>query len=79
MKLSKNFGHQAALLAGLSEVTKHCDAAISIDADLQQDPLAIRDFVIELRKGADVVLGVRRDRGRNVSMTLRHQAILFSV
>ena len=63
MKLSKNFGHQAALLAGLSEVTKHCDAAISIDADLQQDPLAIRDFVIELRKGADVVLGVRRDRG----------------
>lgn len=63
LKLSKNFGHQAALLAGLSEVTKHCDAAISIDADLQQDPLAIRDFVIELRKGADVVLGVRRDRG----------------
>jgi len=63
LKLSKNFGHQAALLAGLSEVTKDCDAAISIDADLQQDPLAIRDFVIELRKGADVVLGVRRDRG----------------
>lgn len=63
LKLSQNFGHQAALLAGLSEVTMHCDAAISIDADLQQDPLAIRDFVNELQKGADVVLGVRKDRG----------------
>ncbi|PPD51120.1 MAG: glycosyltransferase [Methylobacter sp.] len=63
LKLSMNFGHQAALLAGLSEVTNECDAAISIDADLQQDPRAIRDFVNELRKGADVVLGVRRDRG----------------
>lgn len=63
LKLSQNFGHQAALLAGLSEVTKKCDAAISIDTDLQQDPLAIRDFVKEFRKGADVVLGVRKDRG----------------
>ncbi len=63
LKLSQNFGHQAALLAGLSEVTRKCDAAISIDADLQQDPLAIRDFVKEFRKGADIVLGVRKDRG----------------
>jgi glycosyltransferase involved in cell wall biosynthesis len=62
MKLSRNFGHQAALLAGLTAVTGKCDAAISIDADLQQDPLTIRDFVNELRNGADVVLGVRRDR-----------------
>ena len=62
MKLSRNFGHQAALLAGLTAVTGKCDAAISIDADLQQDPLAIRDFVNELRNGADIVIGVRRDR-----------------
>lgn len=62
MKLSRNFGHQAALLAGLTAVTGKCDAAISIDADLQQDPLTIRDFVNELRNGADIVLGIRRDR-----------------
>jgi polyisoprenyl-phosphate glycosyltransferase len=62
IKLSQNFGHQAALLAGLAAVTEKCDAAISIDADLQQDPLAIRQFVIEFHKGADVVLGIRRDR-----------------
>ena len=63
LKLSHNFGHQAALLAGLSTVTNECDAAISIDADLQQDPLAIRDFLNEFQNGADVVLGVRKDRG----------------
>lgn len=62
LKLSQNFGHQAALLAGLTEVTQNCDAAISIDADLQQDPLAIRDFVKEFLKGFDIVLGVRKDR-----------------
>jgi polyisoprenyl-phosphate glycosyltransferase len=62
MKLSRNFGHQAALLAGLTAVTGKCDAAISIDADLQQDPSTIREFVNELRNGADIVLGIRRDR-----------------
>lgn len=63
LKLSRNFGHQAALLAGLMAVTKDCDAAISIDADLQQDPRAIMDFVSRFRNGADVVLGIRSDRG----------------
>ncbi len=62
LKLSRNFGHQAALLAGLSAVTGLCDAAVSIDADLQQDPLAIKNFLDEFRKGADIVLGVRNDR-----------------
>ncbi|MES2832657.1 MAG: glycosyltransferase family 2 protein [Pseudomonadota bacterium] len=63
LKLSRNFGHQAALLAGLMAVIAECDAAISIDADLQQDPFAITKFVAEFKRGADVVMGVRRDRG----------------
>lgn len=62
LKLSRNFGHQAALLAGLTELTGKCDATISIDADLQQDPAAIGEFVDKLREGADVVLGIRNDR-----------------
>lgn len=62
LKLSRNFGHQIALLAGLNMVTNNCDVAISIDADLQQNPLAIRDFLREFSNGSDVVLGVRRDR-----------------
>lgn len=62
LKLSRNFGHQAALLAGLTAVVDTCDAAISIDADLQQDPAAIKAFVAQYHLGCDVVLGVRRDR-----------------
>ncbi len=62
LKLSRNFGHQAALLAGLNAVTNECDAAISLDADLQQDPSAIKKFLCEFRKGSDIVLGVRNDR-----------------
>jgi glycosyltransferase involved in cell wall biosynthesis len=62
LKLSRNFGHQSALLAGLETVAARCDISISIDADLQQDPLAMRRFVEKHRDGADVVLGVRRDR-----------------
>ena len=46
-KLSRNFGHQVALLSGLNAVTNLCDAAISIDVDLQQDPQAINKFVGE--------------------------------
>lgn len=62
LKLSRNFGHQAALLAGLDFVTNKCDIAISIDADLQQDPSVIKDFIKEYIKGSDIVLGVRKDR-----------------
>jgi polyisoprenyl-phosphate glycosyltransferase len=63
LKLSRNFGHQAAVLAGLNAVTGNCDAVISIDADLQQDPNAIELFVREFRLGNEVVLGVRNERG----------------
>lgn len=62
LKLSRNFGHQAALLAGLSAVNGRCDAAISIDADLQQDPHIIPQFVERYVSGAEIVFGIRNDR-----------------
>jgi len=62
LKLSRNFGHQMALLAGLMAVRGRCDAAVSIDADLQQDPFAIPEFVSKHVNGAEVVFGVRNDR-----------------
>jgi len=62
IKLSRNFGHQNALLAGLLEVGKRADCVISIDADLQQDENAMADFVKEYSRGADIVFGVRSDR-----------------
>lgn len=60
--LAHNRGHQNALLAGLMEVINHCDAAISIDADLQDDPLAMIDMVKRWHEGAEIVYGVRSSR-----------------
>lgn len=62
ISLAHNRGHQYALLAGLMEVRGHCDAAVSIDADLQDDPEAIREMVIKFREGKEVVFGVRSSR-----------------
>lgn len=60
--LAHNRGHQYALLAGLMAVTPQCDAAVSIDADMQDDPAAIKEMVAKFRRGADIVYGVRRSR-----------------
>lgn len=62
IKLSKNEGHQNALLAGLKTVMQYCEIAISIDADLQQDINAIDEFILKYENGADIVLGIRNSR-----------------
>ena len=62
VKLSRNKGHQNALLAGLMTVKDHCDAAISLDADLQDDINVIDKFIDKFIDGCDVVYGVRSDR-----------------
>jgi glycosyltransferase involved in cell wall biosynthesis len=58
--LSRNFGHQGALLAGLQAVPG--DAVVSIDADLQDDITTIGEMVDCFHQGFDVVYGVRRER-----------------
>jgi glycosyltransferase involved in cell wall biosynthesis len=60
IKLSRNFGHQNALIAGLLSVPG--DAVITIDADLQDDVTVIAAMVDEFERGADIVYGVRRRR-----------------
>lgn len=60
VNLSRNFGHQGALLAGL--FTAEADAYISIDADLQDDEEKIRDMVRLYREGKDIVYGCRDNR-----------------
>lgn len=62
VKLSHNVGHQNALLAGLMEAKERCDAAISMDADLQDDINAIDGFLEKFAEGCDVVYGVRNKR-----------------
>ena len=60
--LDHNRGHQYALLAGLMEVRDRCDAAVSIDADLQDDPNAIIEMVDAFLDGKEIVYGVRASR-----------------
>jgi polyisoprenyl-phosphate glycosyltransferase len=60
IKLSRNYGHQHALLAGL--LTVPGDAVISIDADLQDDVDAMNHMLDAYSAGADIVYGVRRGR-----------------
>ena len=60
LKLSRNRGHQNALLAGL--LTSRADVVISLDADLQDDLAAIPRMIQAHRDGADIVFGVRERR-----------------
>lgn len=60
IKLSRNWGHQNALLAGL--LTADGDALVSIDADLQDDLDTVETMVDKFLAGADIVYGVRRRR-----------------
>lgn len=62
LTLAHNSGQQNALIAGLMTVMDHCDAAVTIDADLQDDPEAIREMVKKYQNGAEVVFGVRSSR-----------------
>lgn len=60
--LAHNCGQQNAILAGLMTVMDHCDCAVTIDADLQDDPNVIRKMLKEYDSGAEVVFGIRSSR-----------------
>jgi glycosyltransferase involved in cell wall biosynthesis len=62
VKLSRNFGHQSAIMAGLEKHIDNFDCFITIDADLQDDINAITSMIEKHREGAMVVYGVRGDR-----------------
>lgn len=75
LRLSRNFGHQNALLAGLHQVNG-VDMVVSIDADLQDDIGAIKEMVKKYHAGADIVYGVRNNRKVDSSFK-RNTALLF--
>ena len=62
IKLSRNSGHQGALMAGLMTAKNFCDCVISIDADLQDDLKAIPLMIEKFKQGCDIVYGVRKER-----------------
>lgn len=64
VSFSRNFGHQAALRAGLAEATG--DAVISMDADLQHPPSLLPELIARWQEGNDVVYTVRDDRAARV-------------
>ena len=79
VRLSRQFGYQAAVAAGM----EHCrgDAVVTIDADLQDPPELIPELIEEWRAGSDVVYAVRRQRegeGRLKLVTARWFSALFS-
>lgn len=63
VKLSRNYGHQNAMLAGLS--IADADVVLTIDSDLQDDINAISEMLKAYQAGADLALGVRRSRGED--------------
>ena len=74
--LSRNRGHQNALLAGLMTVKDEADVVISLDADLQDDVDAIDRFLEKYYEGCEVVYGVRSAR-KTDSWFKRHSAQAF--
>lgn len=73
LKLAHNAGHQQALWAGLEWAAVNADAAVSIDADLQDDVDAIVEMVDAWRGGVDIVFGVRKER-KTDTLFKRHTA-----
>ena len=63
--LSRNRGHQNALLAGMLTVKNDCDIVISMDADLQDDINAIDEMIDKYNLGNDIVYGVRSSRKKD--------------
>lgn len=67
LKLSRNKGHQNALLAGLMTAKNYADILISMDADLQDDINAIDGFLEKRAEGCDIVYGVRSSREKDTA------------
>ena len=76
LKLSRNRGHQNALLAGLMEAKEHADMVISMDADLQDDIDVVDSFIEEYNNGSDIVYGVRKNRKKD-TVFKRTTALMF--
>ena len=76
VKLSRNKGHQNALLSGLYEASKKADITISMDADLQDDINAVDGMLEKYYDGCDIVYGVRSNRKKD-SFFKKNTALLF--
>ena len=76
LKLSKNAGHQNAVLAGMLGVKDRADCAITIDADLQDDVSVMNDMIQKYQDGCEIIFGVREERNSDTFLK-KHTALLF--
>jgi glycosyltransferase involved in cell wall biosynthesis len=76
LKLSRNRGHQNAVLAGLEYSKEFADITVSIDADLQDDVRVIEEMVDKYHEGCEIVYGVRDNRETD-NMFKRNSAQIF--
>jgi glycosyltransferase involved in cell wall biosynthesis len=76
LNLTHNVGHQNAIMAGMMTARHHADAVVTIDADLQDDIMAIEQMVDKHEAGSDIVYGVKISREGD-SFIKRSTALLF--
>lgn len=79
IKLTKNQGHQYALLAGIHYIHNKVDCAISIDADLQDDLSVIEQMIQKFGKGYHIVCGVRENRDTDSFFKKQSARIFYSM
>ena len=79
LELTRNFGKEAAMLAGLDHANGHCSAAVLIDSDLQHPPERIPAMVQAWRDGAEVVTAVRDDRDEESRMKVATASWFYRV
>lgn len=79
IKFSRNFGHQNALLAGMTTAVAYSDMMITIDADLQDDVKAVYEMVEKFNQGFDVVYGVRSSRQTDTFFKRRSALAFYSL
>jgi glycosyltransferase involved in cell wall biosynthesis len=79
LELTRNFGKEAAMLAGLDHALGQCAAAVLIDSDLQHPPELIEAMVQAWRDGAEVVTAVRDDRDQESRLKVASASWFYRV
>lgn len=76
LRLSRNFGKEAAWLAGLHNLD--CDCAILMDCDLQHPPKYFREMILAWKEGYDLVEGVKSSRGKESFLSKLNAKLFYS-
>jgi dolichol-phosphate mannosyltransferase len=75
--LSRNFGHQAALVAGIHQAVG--EIVITMDADLQDPPQVIEEMIDKFKEGYDIVYGARKKQKRRIVSLGKDCLLLFFI